>query len=101
MRPFTFYECFAGGGMARAGLGASWRCLFANDFDPMKVATYQANWGAGHIRCADVATLTTHDLPTVAGIWTRSDPEQRLHHLRGRLVATTGLADGSSPLRRT
>ena len=44
------------------------------------------------------ASVTTHDLPTVAGIWTRADPEQRLHHLRDRLVATTGLADDSSPV---
>ena len=29
----TYYEFFAGGGMARAGLGEGWRCLFANDFD--------------------------------------------------------------------
>ncbi len=63
MRPCTFYEFFAGGGMARAGLGESWRCLFANDFDAMKVETYERNWGAGHIRNADVATLTTKDLP--------------------------------------
>ena len=42
----TYLEFFAGGGMARAGLGKSWRCLFANDFDRMKVETYEANWGA-------------------------------------------------------
>jgi DNA (cytosine-5)-methyltransferase 1 len=59
----TFIEFFAGGGMARAGLGASWRCLFANDFDQMKVETYQANWGAGDIRQGDVARLTLSDLP--------------------------------------
>ncbi len=29
-----------------------------------------------------VAAVGTHDLPTVAGIWTRSEPEHRLHHLR-------------------
>jgi DNA (cytosine-5)-methyltransferase 1 len=63
MRKFTFYEFFAGGGMARAGLGDAWTCAFANDFDPMKVATYEANWGRGHIRHADVATLTLADLP--------------------------------------
>jgi DNA (cytosine-5)-methyltransferase 1 len=28
-----FYEFFCGGGMARAGLGEAWRCLFANDID--------------------------------------------------------------------
>ena len=43
----VFYEFFAGGGMARAGLGPSWSCLFANDFDPKKAASYAANWGAG------------------------------------------------------
>ncbi len=61
--PYTFTEFFAGGGMARAGLGASWRCLFANDFDPMKVAAYQANWGSDHIKSGDVARLTLSDLP--------------------------------------
>lgn len=43
----NFYEFFAGGGMARAGLGEGWTCLFANDFDARKGLTYQANWGTG------------------------------------------------------
>ena len=60
----TFLEFFAGGGMARAGLGASWRCLFANDFDARKVAAYGANWGAGDITLADVASLAPADLPS-------------------------------------
>ena len=34
----SYYEFFAGGGMARAGLGPDWTCLFANDFDPKKAA---------------------------------------------------------------
>ncbi len=59
----TYLEFFAGGGMARAGLGESWRCLFANDFDRMKVETYEANWGAGDIEHQDVATLALSDLP--------------------------------------
>jgi site-specific DNA-cytosine methylase len=58
MTQFTFVEFFAGGGMARAGLGDKWRCLFANDFDQKKVSTYEANWGAGDIKQADVATST-------------------------------------------
>jgi len=29
----VFYEFFAGGGMARLGLGGAWTCAFANDFD--------------------------------------------------------------------
>ena len=28
-----FYEFFAGGGMARKGLGPDWTCLFANHMD--------------------------------------------------------------------
>jgi DNA (cytosine-5)-methyltransferase 1 len=27
-----FVELFAGGGMARLGLGDGWQCVFANDF---------------------------------------------------------------------
>lgn len=45
-----------------------------------------------------VATVGTHDLPTVAGIWTRSEPEQRLHHLRDKLVQLTQLPDEAHPL---
>jgi DNA (cytosine-5)-methyltransferase 1 len=59
----TFLEFFAGGGMARAGLGANWRCLFANDLDVSKVSTYKANWGENDIRWGDVADLTLADLP--------------------------------------
>jgi site-specific DNA-cytosine methylase len=32
--------------MARAGLGEAWDCLFANDIDAKKRASYAANWGA-------------------------------------------------------
>lgn len=59
----TFYEFFAGGGMARAGLGEGWQCVFANDFDAKKAASYQVNWGVGHLRVGDVAKLTIRDLP--------------------------------------
>jgi DNA (cytosine-5)-methyltransferase 1 len=66
MGEYTFYEFFAGGGMARAGLGANWRCLFANDFDASKISAYKANWGESDVRWADVADLTLADLPTGA-----------------------------------
>ena len=49
--------------MARAGLGKSWRCLFANDFDAMKVAAYVRNYGDADIKLEDVAKLTLDDLP--------------------------------------
>lgn len=59
----TFLEFFAGGGMARAGLGQDWLCLFANDFDPAKTAAYAANWGLEDFVEADIATLGLNDLP--------------------------------------
>lgn len=63
-RAFTFYEFFAGGGMARLGLGEAWACAFANDFDPVKAATYRANFAdaAEHFREGDVWKLEPSDL---------------------------------------
>ena len=78
MSSFTFYEFFAGGGMARAGLGAGWACVFANDFDPMKTATYAANWGDGHIICEDVAKISTSSLPGKVDLAWASFPCQDL-----------------------
>ena len=39
--------------------------------------------------------IGTHDLPTVAGIWNLSEPDERQHHLRRRLTDSTGLFDGT------
>lgn len=76
---YTFYEFFAGGGMARAGLGVdSWRCLFANDFDYKKSRTYIANWGDGELKTADVGSLTVADLPGAADLVWASFPCQDL-----------------------
>jgi DNA (cytosine-5)-methyltransferase 1 len=59
-----FYEFFAGGGMVRAGLGAGWTCLFANDFDAKKGLTYQLNWGTGgELTVGDVRALRPAALP--------------------------------------
>jgi DNA (cytosine-5)-methyltransferase 1 len=56
---FSFYEFFAGGGMARAGLGEGWQCAFANDFDPNKVAVYRDNWGDDKLVQEDVNFIAT------------------------------------------
>lgn len=74
-----FYEFFAGGGMARAGLGAGWTCLFANDFDHKKGLTYQANWGTGgELTVGDVKQITAAKLPGVADLVWGSFPCQDL-----------------------
>ncbi|MBB5518282.1 DNA cytosine methyltransferase [Amphiplicatus metriothermophilus] len=61
----TFFEFFAGGGMARLGLGPAWRCAFANDVDPAKCAAYRANFGGETLIEADIAALKLEDLPAV------------------------------------
>ena len=73
-QPFTFAEFFAGAGMARAGLGDSWRCVLANDIDPKKGASYARNWGAEDLRIDDVAHLTTADIPGRVGLAWLSPP---------------------------
>ncbi|MFQ5534105.1 MAG: DNA cytosine methyltransferase [Sphingomonadales bacterium] len=73
-----FYEFFAGGGMARAGLGESWKCVFANDFDPKKVNAYKANWGHCEIVEGDVAEIDTKEIPGAAELAWASFPCQDL-----------------------
>ena len=73
-REVTFYEFFCGGGMARAGLGPEWTCLFANDIDPRKAAAYAANWGATLLWSATSPPLTAGDLPGVADLAWASFP---------------------------
>ena len=74
----NFYEFFAGGGMARAGLGCEWRCLFANDFDPRKAAVYTDNWGGDHLCIGDVAQIPMANLPSQADLAWASFPCQDL-----------------------
>ncbi|WP_457647648.1 DNA cytosine methyltransferase [Profundibacter sp.] len=61
--PRTFYEFFAGGGMARAGLGESWKCLLANDFDRKKGETYRRNWGDDHLIVDDIRNIAPEEMP--------------------------------------
>ncbi len=77
MRP-TFYEFFAGGGMARAGLGPDWNCLFANDIDSKKADAYRANWGDSHFCLGDIHNLKACDLPGHADLAWASFPCQDL-----------------------
>ena len=58
----TVLEFFAGGGLARLGL-EGWTTRFANDIDSMKAAAYCANFGDGHLRLADIWSLSSADLP--------------------------------------
>ena len=96
----TFLEFFAGGGMARAGLGAGWRCLFANDFDRAKAAAYAAAWSAdgappAELKVADVGELRAADLPRArADLAWASFPCQDLS-LAGKGAGLAGDRSGS------
>lgn len=77
--PHTFYEFFAGAGMARAGLGAKWRCAFSNEFDIKKSIIYRKNWKTPDVlKVADIGTLSTSDVPGVADLAWASFPCQDL-----------------------
>jgi DNA (cytosine-5)-methyltransferase 1 len=76
--PLAYYEFFAGGGMARAGLGEGWACGFANDFDPRKAAAYRDNWGGDHLHVGDVWAIEPSALPGRADLAWASSPCQDL-----------------------
>ena len=75
---FKFYEFFCGGGMARAGLGANWECVFANDIDIKKAESYQNNWGGDTLRLSDVVSVQPAELPGQADLVWASFPCQDL-----------------------
>jgi DNA (cytosine-5)-methyltransferase 1 len=89
----SFLEFFAGGGMARIGLGDRWACGFANDFDAVKAATYCANFADAeeHFHEGDVFALSADPLPTADLAWASSPCQD--FSLAG---ARAGLAGGKS-----
>jgi DNA (cytosine-5)-methyltransferase 1 len=75
----SFYELFAGAGMARAGLGEKWSCLFANEFDVKKTQAYKKNWPAPDVlKVGDIGKLTSSDIPGKADLAWASFPCQDL-----------------------
>lgn len=76
----AWYEFFAGGGMARLGLGErNWECVFANDICEKKAASYRAAFApAEELRVCDIARLSTKDLPGSPSLAWASFPCQDL-----------------------
>lgn len=64
--------------MVRAGLGPQWNCLFANDFDHKKSASYRKNWGDGELVTCDVRNVRSEALPGRAELIWGSFPCQDL-----------------------
>lgn len=91
----SFYEFFAGGGMARAGLGSGWNCVFANDIDEKKAAAYRDNWrGKDVMSPKDVGDLITADIPGAAELAWASFPCQDLS-LAGNGAGLNGKRSGT------
>jgi DNA (cytosine-5)-methyltransferase 1 len=90
----TYYEFFAGGGMARAGLGPGWECLFANDFDPKKAASYTENWGSADLLIGDVGAISPAELPGQTDLAWASFPCQDLS-LAGAGAGLNGSRSGA------
>lgn len=90
----TFYEFFAGGGMARAGLGADWQCLFANDISPSKGQSYKANWGDEDLLVKNIYDVRLSELPGRASMAWGSFPCQDLS-LAGVGVGLDGERSGA------
>jgi DNA (cytosine-5)-methyltransferase 1 len=89
-----YYEFFAGGGMARAGLGEAWKCLLANDIDKKKGASYAVNWGDQDLMIKNVGELTAADAPGRADLAWASFPCQDLS-LAGDYVGLKGERSGT------
>lgn len=92
--PYPFYEFFAGGGMARAGLGRGWRCLLANDFDAKKAQAYRQNWGGKHLIVDDIRNIAPEEMPGEPALIWGSFPCQDLS-LAGNQAGLGGARSGT------
>lgn len=96
----TYYEFFAGGGMARLGLGPRWKCVFANEWCAKKAASYRAAFGEDkfgscpELIVRDVATLSTSELHGQADLAWASFPCQDLS-VAGNGLGLAGARSGT------
>ena len=65
----TFLEFFAGAGLVREGLRASWKCVWANDIDASKERIYTANFGKQEFNLGDIANVDAPSLPASDMAW--------------------------------
>jgi DNA (cytosine-5)-methyltransferase 1 len=90
----TWYEFFAGGGMARLGLGDAWECTFSNEWCEKKATSYRARFGDKELRVCDVAKLKASELPGVPTLVWGSFPCQDLS-LAGAGAGLSGERSGT------
>jgi DNA (cytosine-5)-methyltransferase 1 len=94
-KPLTFYEFFAGGGMARLALGRRWQCVFANDSSEKKGRAYRSNFGEStELTVRDIREIATNELPGTPSLVWASFPCQDLS-LAGNGVGLKGERSGT------
>ena len=93
--PLTYYDFFAGGGMAGIGLGSGWKCLFANDISARKAESYRQNHGGGsEFHLGDVRDIRSASLPGTPDLVWASSPCQDLS-LAGKGAGLDGNRSGT------
>lgn len=91
----SFYEFFAGGGMARLGLGQRWRCVFANDLSEKKARAYRSNFGESpELTIGDIREIEASELPGEPSLVWASFPCQDLS-LAGKGAGLKGKRSGT------
>jgi DNA (cytosine-5)-methyltransferase 1 len=92
---WPFYEFFAGGGMARLGLGPRWHCVFANEICEKKARAYRMNFGPSpELRVCDVRRIKASELPAPSMLAWGSFPCQDLS-LAGNGAGLSGDRSGA------
>jgi DNA (cytosine-5)-methyltransferase 1 len=90
-----WHEFFAGGGMARLGMGDSWQCTFANDWCPKKASAYASYFQpCPELKIQDVKALSARELPGTPDLVWASFPCQDLS-LAGSGAGLEGARSGT------
>jgi DNA (cytosine-5)-methyltransferase 1 len=100
MPQFTFYDFFAGVGMAEFALAPEWRCTWANDFDPRKARVHADNFDHDIYHTMDVAEVTADSLPDAATMAWASFPCQDLSLAGWRRGMSSGRSGAFWPFWR-
>ncbi|HET7094314.1 MAG TPA: DNA cytosine methyltransferase, partial [Thermomicrobiales bacterium] len=95
MERLRFFDFFAGVGMAETGLAPDWECVWANDVDAKKAATYRANHDPSRFHLGDIANVCARDLPVPAQMAWASFPCQDLSLAGWRRGMTPGRRSGA------
>jgi DNA (cytosine-5)-methyltransferase 1 len=94
MEGYKFLEFFAGGGLARLGLGDHWECHLANDWDEKKAACYVSNWEDDKLVVDDIKNITADQITEKTQLAWASFPCQDVS-LAGAGAGLTGKRSGT------